>query len=96
MAQQQVLDHEVLARANAGQDAREREPEQFKHTLSIADIRRRELLPPHNQSGSTDGVSTMRGPYAAADAPARMLPAATVRTASQGQFARQKCVVGPQ
>ena len=44
-AQQQVLSHEVLARAGAGQDRCEHEPEQFKHAQSIADLRPREVLP---------------------------------------------------
>ena len=48
MPQQQVLEHEILARANAGQDSRQEQPEQFKHVLSIADLRSREVLPPHN------------------------------------------------
>ncbi len=31
MAQEQVLEHEVLARAHPGQDGREEQPEQFEH-----------------------------------------------------------------
>ena len=38
MAQQQVLEHEVLVRACPGQDGREQEPEQFKLAFSIADF----------------------------------------------------------
>jgi hypothetical protein len=37
MAQQQVLEHEVLARPCPGQDGREQEPDKFKHAFSIAD-----------------------------------------------------------
>ena len=40
MAQEQILEHEVLARACPGQDGREQEPEQFKHAFSIADFMR--------------------------------------------------------
>ena len=50
MAQQQILEHEVLAWAHPGQDGREQQPEQFKHALSIADLRAREDLLPHNLS----------------------------------------------
>jgi hypothetical protein len=40
MTQQQVLDHEVVAWAQRGQDGREQQPEQFKHALRIADSAR--------------------------------------------------------
>jgi hypothetical protein len=50
VAQQQILEHEVLAWAHPGQDGREQQPEQFKHALSIADLRAREDLLPHNLS----------------------------------------------
>ena len=40
MVQQQVLEHELLAWANAGQDGRQEQPDEFKHVLSIADLRR--------------------------------------------------------
>jgi hypothetical protein len=48
MPQQQVLEHELLARANAGQDGREEQPAEFKHVLSIADLCSREVLPSHS------------------------------------------------
>jgi hypothetical protein len=38
MAQEQVLSHEVLARADVGQHGRQQQPEQFKHASSIADF----------------------------------------------------------
>ena len=38
MAQEQVLEHEVLARACPGQGGREQQPEQFEHAYSIADL----------------------------------------------------------
>jgi hypothetical protein len=37
--QQEVLDHKVPARADAGQEGREQQPEDFEHTFSIADLR---------------------------------------------------------
>jgi hypothetical protein len=45
VAQEQVLEHEVLARAQPGQDSREQQPEEFKHAFRIADSRPREVLP---------------------------------------------------
>src|ERR671936_628487 len=47
MAQEQVLEYEVVARVNAGQDGREQEPEQFKHAFSIADSCASGLAAPH-------------------------------------------------
>ena len=38
VAQEQVLEHEVVARAYPGQDGREQEPEQFKYAFSIAEF----------------------------------------------------------
>ena len=38
MAQEQILEHEIMARACPGQDGREQQPEQFKHAYSIADL----------------------------------------------------------
>ena len=35
MAQQQVFEHEVLARAQPGQNGRGQDAEEFEHTLSI-------------------------------------------------------------
>jgi hypothetical protein len=43
--QEQVLEHEILARANGRQDHREQHREPFKHTSSIADLWPREDLP---------------------------------------------------
>jgi hypothetical protein len=37
MAQQQVLQHEVLARAHRGHHGHEQEPEEFEHAFSMAD-----------------------------------------------------------
>jgi hypothetical protein len=37
LAQQQVLSHEIAARAEPGQGGREYEPEEFEHAHSIAD-----------------------------------------------------------
>src|SRR5919199_532219 len=48
MAQEQVLEDEVVARPYPGQGGREYEPEQCKHRLSIADPCSREVLPSHN------------------------------------------------
>jgi hypothetical protein len=48
MAQEQVLEHEVLARACPGQGGREQQPEQFEHASKIPDRRSREVLPSHN------------------------------------------------
>jgi hypothetical protein len=38
VAQQDVLEDEVLARAHPGNDACEQEPDEFEHVLSIADL----------------------------------------------------------
>jgi hypothetical protein len=38
VAQQDVLEDEVLARAHPGQDGREQQPGEFEHVLSIADL----------------------------------------------------------
>jgi hypothetical protein len=37
VAQEQVLEHEVVARAHPGKDGRGQQPEQFEHAFSIAD-----------------------------------------------------------
>lgn len=50
MAQQQVFEHEVLAWANAGEDGREEQPEQFKHAFSITDLWPRGVLPPDSSA----------------------------------------------
>jgi hypothetical protein len=39
MAEQQVLEDEVLGRACPGEDGRDQQPQQFKHALRIADVR---------------------------------------------------------
>jgi hypothetical protein len=48
VAQEQVLKHEVVARARPGQDGREQQPEEFEHASRITDRRSREVLPSHN------------------------------------------------
>ena len=48
MPQQQVLEHEILARACPSQDGREQQPQEFEHAPSIADLCSREVLPSHN------------------------------------------------
>src|SRR5437588_5175923 len=40
MAQQQVLEHEILARTHPGQDGREQQPQEFEHAFSMADYGR--------------------------------------------------------
>jgi len=48
VAQEQILEDEVPAWTNAGQDGREQQPEEFKHAFSIADPPPPEDLPsPH-------------------------------------------------
>jgi hypothetical protein len=47
VAQQQVLEDKVLARADRGKERREQEPGEFDHVLSIVDLRRCKVLPPH-------------------------------------------------
>ena len=37
VTQQQILEHEVLARAHPGQDCHEQQPDEFQHAFSIAD-----------------------------------------------------------
>ena len=49
MAQEEVLEHEVLARTYPGQDGRDQQPEQFKHAPG-SQIYPRAGLPPHNRS----------------------------------------------
>jgi len=75
MPQQQVLEHEILARANAGQDGREKQPEEFKHVLSFADLRSREVLPPHNAflifNCAACGMSAQANPMLVMSIPAR-------------------------
>ena len=48
MAQEQVFEHEVMARAGPGQDRREQQPEEFEHASKITDRRSRQVLPSHN------------------------------------------------
>jgi len=52
MAYEQVLEHEVVARAHPGQDGREQEPQEVEHASKITDRRSREVLPPHNLRSS--------------------------------------------
>jgi hypothetical protein len=47
VAQQQVLEDEVLARANRGKEGGEQEPEEFEHVLSIVDQAVRGFATPH-------------------------------------------------
>lgn len=49
MSTQQVLHHEVLARADQRPDGREQEPKSFRHPISFADQRPREVLPSDSQ-----------------------------------------------
>jgi len=37
--------------ARRGLQACEQQPEKFEHTVSIADLRSRQVLPPHNPTG---------------------------------------------
>jgi hypothetical protein len=50
MAQQQVLEHEVVVWASPRNNGREEQPEEFEHALSIADFHACEVLPPHNSA----------------------------------------------
>src|SRR5438128_3926970 len=50
MAQQQVLEYEILARTNPGQDCREQQPDDFQHALSIADLWRARGFAAHSSS----------------------------------------------
>jgi hypothetical protein len=60
MAQEQVLEHEVLARAHPGQDCHEQQPEEFEHVLSIADSRRSRYCRP-TTSGKETGINVQAG-----------------------------------
>jgi hypothetical protein len=40
VAQEQVLEDEIVARARPGQDDREQQPQQFEHAFSITDSHR--------------------------------------------------------
>ena len=56
MAQEQVLEHEVVARAHPGQDRRKQEPVELEHTFSIADYGRPSFaLPQPEQNGDVPG-----------------------------------------
>jgi hypothetical protein len=52
MAQEQVLKHEVVARTYRDQDGREKQPEQFEHSFSIADLPSRGVLPSYTWSSA--------------------------------------------
>ena len=58
MAQQQVLEDEVLARANRGKEGGEQEPEEFEHVLSIVDQAVRGFATPHPHVDSTSSWTT--------------------------------------
>ena len=53
MTQQEVLEREILAWTNAGQDGREEQPDEFKHGLSIADLCSCEVLPSHTAASGS-------------------------------------------
>jgi hypothetical protein len=57
VAQQEVLSHEVVARAQPGQGGHKHEPEQFKHAQSIADLRPREVLPLDSAGSRSAGLA---------------------------------------
>jgi hypothetical protein len=46
MAQQEVFEHEGLARANPSEDCREQQPNELQHVLSIADLCRARFCRP--------------------------------------------------
>ena len=51
VAEEQVLEHEVVAGAHPGQHGRGQEPDEFEHILSIADLRPIEVLPAQDGRG---------------------------------------------
>jgi len=50
VAQEQVLENEVLAWASHGSEGSEQQPEEFDHVHSILHLPSRGVLPPHNLS----------------------------------------------
>src|SRR5260370_26988047 len=52
MAQEQVLEDQILAFARRGLHGREQEAENIKHGVSIAELHAREVLPSHSSSRS--------------------------------------------
>jgi len=48
VAQEQVLEDQVLSWTHDGSQDGEQQPEEFDHAPSIADLLSRGLLPPHN------------------------------------------------
>ena len=61
VAQQQVLEQEVVAWANPRKSGREEQPEAFEHILSIADPPSREVVPPHRVSRLPSAFSSTVG-----------------------------------
>ena len=65
MAQEQVLEHEVLPRASRGQGAGEQQPEEFEHDLSIADRQPvrgfAASQPPQGANGDAGAVGNLAG-----------------------------------
>ena len=59
MAQQQVLSHEIVARARPSQDGCEQQPQYFEHAFSIADLRRARFC--RRTAGDGDAAGRVRG-----------------------------------
>ena len=58
MAQQQVLEDEIIPRARPGQDGREQQPQQFEHA-SASQIDPSEVLPPHSPRNGVEEAAVM-------------------------------------
>jgi hypothetical protein len=86
MAQQQVLEHEVPTWTNAGQDGREQQPEQFKHTLRIADSARATFWRPTTAAPFAAGAS-ITGAYAFTSSTNFASPAVTLARTLSDTFA---------
>ena len=56
MAQEQVLEHEILPRANPGQHGREEQREEFEHASASLIGSPSDVLPSHKASAVAAGV----------------------------------------
>jgi hypothetical protein len=55
--QEQVLGHEIAARACPGQNGREQQPDEFEHVSKITDRRSRKVLPSYSSSSDVPHVA---------------------------------------
>ena len=63
MAQQQVLEHEVLARAHPGQDCHELQPHEFQHASALPIYGAREVFRPTTTARDVRTLASVRAVY---------------------------------